>query len=82
MMRGLRRSFEAIFNPDWNALADVCMELCKSQRQGPRVWATHQLMILDDPRAKSIFESAVHDENEWVRSHASAGLKRLRRIAE
>src|SRR5262249_43167090 len=53
MMRGLRHSFEAIFAPDWRALADVCMELCQSERQGTRMWAMHQLMILDDPRAKA-----------------------------
>lgn len=82
MMRGMRHSFEAVFNPDWKALADVCMELCRSPRQGTRVWASHQLMILDDPRAEKLFESALHDENEWVRSHAAAGLRRLRRIVD
>lgn len=81
MMRGLRHSFEGIFDPDWKALADVCMELCKSKRAGTRVWATHQLMILDDPRAETVFECAVHDEHEWVRSHAAIGLNRLRQGA-
>lgn len=79
MMRGMRHSFEAIFAPDWKALADVCMELCASKRAGTRVWATHQLMILDDPRAKPVFERALDDDNTEVRSAAAAGLERLAR---
>lgn len=82
MMRGLRHSFERIFNPDWRALAEVCMELCGSRRPGTRIWATHQLLILDDPRAEKVFERALHDEHDWVRSHAAAGLERLRRVAD
>lgn len=82
MMRGLRHAFERIFNPDWEALADVCLELCGSSRPGTRIWATHQLMILDDPRAEIVFEQALCDEHEWVRSHAKVGLERLRRVSE
>jgi hypothetical protein len=81
MMRGMRHSFEAIFAPDWSALADVCMELCESQRVGTRMWATEQLMILDDPRAKPVFERALIDDNAEVRNAAAAGLERLARIA-
>jgi HEAT repeat protein len=81
MMRGMRHSFEAIFAPDWRALGDVCMELCASKRAGTRMWATHQLMILDDPRAKPVFERALDDDNAEVRSAAAAGLERLARIA-
>lgn len=82
MMRGLRHSFEAIFAPDWAALADVCMELCESKRAGTRMWATHQLMILDDPRAKSVFERVLNDDNAEIRETAAAGLKRLARITQ
>lgn len=81
LMRGLRHSCERIFDPDWKALADVCMELCQSTREGTRVWATHQLMILDDPRAKPVFERALRDENEDVRRSAAIGLSRLARLA-
>lgn len=81
MMRGMRHSFEAIFAPDWTALADVCIELCASKRAGTRVWAIHQLMILDDPRAKPVFERALNDDNAEVRGAAVAGLERLARIA-
>lgn len=82
LMRGLRHPCERIFDPDWSALADVCMELCQSMREGTRVWATHQLMILDDPRAKPVFERALNDEIEAVRSSAAAGLSRLARLAK
>jgi len=79
MMRGLRHSFERIFNPDWAALADVCMELYGSKRAGTRLWAMHQLMILDDPRARQVFDRALNDEIEYVRRLAAAGLERLNR---
>lgn len=82
MMRGLRHSFEAIFTPDWNELADVCMDLSTSTRQGTRVWSTQQLMILDDPRAKPFFERALNDDNPDVRDAAAIGLERLARNAE
>jgi hypothetical protein len=79
MMRGLRHSFEGIFDPDWAALADVCMELCGSKRPGTRLWAIDQLMILDDPRARQVFDRALNDEIEEVRWRAAAGLERLNR---
>lgn len=81
MMRGMRHSFEATFAPDWTALADVCMDLCASSRAGTRMWATHQLMMLDDPRAKPVFERALNDDNAEVRGAAAAGLERLAGIA-
>lgn len=79
MMRGMRHAFEAIFNPDWVALADVCIDLCGSTRTGTRLWAMHQLMILDDPRARPVFERARNDGNDEVRRSAAAGLERLDR---
>jgi hypothetical protein len=81
LMRGMRHSFEAIFAPDWRGLADVCMELCASERAGTRIWAADQLMILDDPRAKPVFERALNDDNAEVRGAAATGLERLARIA-
>ena len=77
IMRGLRHTCERIFNPEWTALADVCLPLCTSPRTGTRVWAVHQLMILDDPRARPAFERALTDESEEVRSLAAMGLERL-----
>ena len=79
MMRGLRHSFERIFDPDYAALANVCMELCGSKRAGTRLWAINQLMILDDPRARKVFHDALNDELEEVRRLAAVGLERLNR---
>ncbi|HTO68148.1 MAG TPA: hypothetical protein VMM15_43580 [Bradyrhizobium sp.] len=77
MMRGLRHPCERMFNPDWAALADVCIELSASERPGTRWWAIHQLMILDDPRARHIFDRALHDKVEEIREEAAIGLQRL-----
>jgi len=79
MMRGLRHSFERIFDPDWAALADVCKELCESRRPGTRLWAIFQLMYLEDPRARQVFDHALKDEIKDVRSLAAMGLDRLNR---
>jgi hypothetical protein len=82
MMRGLRHAFERIFNPDWAALTDVCIELSASKRAGTRLWATHQLMILDDPRARQVFDSALHDEIDEIRRIAAVGLQRLDHLSQ
>jgi hypothetical protein len=82
MMRGLRHALERIFDPDWAALADVCIELSTSKRPGTRLWAIHQLMILDDPRARPVFVSALHDEMGEIRNIAAVGLQRLGRMPQ
>ena len=82
MMRGLRHASERIFDPDWAALADVCIELSASKRPGTRLWAIHQLMILDDRRARQVFDSALHDEIGEIRRIATAGLQRLDRMSQ
>jgi hypothetical protein len=82
MMRGLRHAWEYIFNPDWAALGDVCMELFASERPGTRLWAIHQLMILDDPRARRVFNNALHDEIDEIREIAAVGLQRLERFSD
>jgi hypothetical protein len=82
MMRGLRHRWEGISKPDWAALADVCIELSASKRPGTRLWAIHQLMILDDPRARQVFESALRDEIDEISRTAAVGLRRLDRISQ
>jgi hypothetical protein len=81
MMRDLRHSLEAIVNPEWSRLADICLVACRSQRRGTRLWAMDQLMILDDPRAKPVFEDALNSESPAIRSIAEIGLKRLQKAA-
>jgi hypothetical protein len=51
IMRGLGHRLEAIVAPDWICLTDICLDLAKSPRNGTRLWAIHQLAILEDPRA-------------------------------
>lgn len=82
MMRGLRHACERIFEPDWAELADVCIELSASKRPGTRLWAIHQLMILDDPRARQVFESVMCDEICEIRSTAAIGMQRLDRMSK
>jgi hypothetical protein len=82
MMRGLRHASERIFKPDWSALADVCIELSVSKRPGTRLWAIDQLMILIDPRARQVFDSALHDEIGEIRWRAAMGLQRLDRMSQ
>jgi hypothetical protein len=81
MMRGLRHASERIFNPDWAALADVCIELSASKRPGTRLWAVDQLMVLDDPRARQVFNKALHDQVREIRQIAAIGLQRLDRMS-
>lgn len=77
IMRGLRHKLEAIVNPDWSYLTDVCLEAAQSSRLGTRLWAISELAILDDVRAKPIFEEAVKTGAGEIRSRAESGLKRL-----
>ncbi len=81
IMRGLRHSLEAIVDPDWPALADVCLEAARSPRPGTRLWAIDQLAILDDARARPVFEDAVAHAPEEIRERAQMGLDRLDRSA-
>src|SRR5215471_15682696 len=82
MMRGLRHASEHIFNPDWAALADVCIELSASERPGTRLWAIDQLMVLDDPRSWEVFNRALHDQIDEIRQIAGIGLQRLDRTSQ
>jgi hypothetical protein len=77
IMRGLRHNLEAIAKPDWEILTDVCLLAARSERRGTRLWAIDQLVVLDDPRAKPVFEEALHDGSEEIRSLAEVGLARL-----
>lgn len=49
MMRGLRHTLEAIFDPDWQDLARLCIECMRSERAGTRMWAADELGILREP---------------------------------
>jgi hypothetical protein len=79
MMRGLRHSCEAAFNPDWTALAAAYAALAAAPRPGTRLWAIDQLTVLDDPGAEPVFWRALSNELQPVREIAAAGIERLER---
>jgi hypothetical protein len=76
IMRGLRHHLEAIFNPSWEELADVALAQAHSPRRGTRLWSICQLSVLDDPRARPIFEAALAEDDE-IAMYAEIGLERL-----
>jgi hypothetical protein len=78
IMRRLRHSLEAIVVPDWTYLADICLGCAHSPRKGTRLWAIEQLTVLDDPRARSVFERAVKTEPSLISEVAAIGLLRLK----
>ena len=77
MMRVLRHRLEAIANPDWTFLADVCLEAAQSGRLGTQLWAIDQLAILNDPRARSTFMQAIDRGPDSICEAAKTGLRRL-----
>lgn len=79
IMRGLRHRLEAIVEPDWAYLADICLDRANSPRKGTRLWSIYQLAILDDSRAKLTFERAVETEPSLISDVANIGLQRLAR---
>lgn len=81
IMRGLRHSLEAIFNPDWAALADEYLAVARAKRLGTRMWAIAGLAVVDDPRAVVVFEASVREDPDDISSSARIGLKRLGRSA-
>src|SRR3989304_5930810 len=74
IMRGLRHDLEAIVEPDWSALADICLELARSTRLGTKLWAIDELCVLDDPRAQSLLEDAARMAPRDIRNLAEIGL--------
>ena len=48
-----------------------------SARRGTRLWSIDELAVLDDERARPIFERALQDDSPQVRMLAEIGLERL-----
>ena len=80
IMRGLRHRLEAIVAPNWDRLADICLDLAESSRLGTRLWAIYQLSTLDDARARLVFERAIETEQSMISDAAKGGLKRLAHV--
>jgi hypothetical protein len=79
MFRGLRHAFEAIVNPQWSELADICLEAARSRRLGTRLWAIDQLTVLEDERARPVFEQSMRSDPHEFKWLAEIGLERLNR---
>lgn len=77
IMRGLRHSLEHIAGGDWTWLADECIAAIERGRPGTVLWAADQLAILDDPRARPVFERLLGSPHERIRDAADLGLARL-----
>lgn len=78
-MHGLRHVFDDIFAPEWPLLADEYLALARAERLGTRMWAIASLMVLDDPRAVSVFTTSLREDPEDISHFARIGLERLRR---
>ncbi len=79
MFRGLRHALEAIVNPRWSELADIGLEAARSERVGTRLWAIAQLAVLEDERARPVFEESIRSDPHEICWWAEMGLKRLNR---
>ena len=77
IMRGLRHVLEAIMDPDWSALADICIDAARSERPGTMLWAVDQLLVLDDERARPLLQQLRTSEHEEIRWRADAAIQRL-----
>jgi hypothetical protein len=78
-MRTLLPAFEAIMDPDWSALADICMEAARSERLGTVLWSVAQLSMLDDERARPLLTRWADFGDKFIAPYARTGLDRLNR---
>lgn len=82
LMRGLRHTLEAIMNPDWAALAEICIDAACEGRRGTTLRAVDQLLVLEDQRARPLFEALIRTSREPdISSLARIALGRLDRLA-
>jgi HEAT repeat protein len=82
IMRGLRNKLEAIVNPEWSYLTDVCIKAAQSNNKGSRLWAIDELRVLQDKRAFQTLVDALHDSASWVRQFACSALVTLSQTNE
>ncbi len=77
IMRGLRHTLEAIMNPDWTTLADICMDAARSGRPGTIMWAVDQLLVLEDERARPLLKQLITYEPDRIGWLAEIAVERL-----
>lgn len=81
-MRGLHHSLSHAYDPDWVALADVCIQAAKYPQPGARLWSIDLLgrlnsRKLSDVRGLSSLLQALYDPAKLVRFHACYALEWL-----
>ncbi len=81
-MRGLHHSLSHVYDPDWAALADVCIEAATYPQPGARLWAIDLLGRLNyhklsDVHGLSSLLEALYDPAKLVRFHACHSLEWL-----
>lgn len=76
-MRGLRHSLEAIVDPEWDVLTDVCMAVAIYPQRGARLWAIDELGRLRDERARPVLMNALNDPEEEIRKTAQRSIEML-----
>ncbi|MCW3060279.1 MAG: repeat protein [Capsulimonas sp.] len=79
MMRGLRHSLEAIVNPDWDYLVEICIAAARLPQRGARLWAIEELGVLRDKRALPVLEEALRDETPEIQSAAERSIQMIQR---
>jgi HEAT repeat protein len=77
IMRGLRHRLEAVVNPDWDALTDVCIQAASRPQRGARLWAIRELGILRDAHTLETVINALDDEAHKVRIEACQSLEMI-----
>ena len=77
IMRGLRHTLEGIVNPDWQVLADLCMQAANYPQNGARLWAVRELGVLRDRRSLGALLGALSDSAKLVRLEACSSLYML-----
>jgi hypothetical protein len=82
IMRGMRHALERIFDPDWAALAQVCIDAFNTGIPGAKTWAMSELRILEQPFARPLFEDILKRNDVEYVSDAIDGLARLDVIIE
>jgi hypothetical protein len=76
-MRGLRHKLEAVVNPDWDALTDVCIQAASRPQRGARLWAISELGILRGAHTLETVINALDDEAHKVRIEACQSLEMI-----
>ncbi len=77
MMRGLRHTLEAVYEPAYEQLQPVCIAALSSPHAGARLWASDELGVLGDRLALPALLDRLEDERAEVRWEALEAIVRI-----